>query len=190
MKRYRKQPTIEIDINIIFMFSQNIAASISQVTDKDGFIMDEGAYSDYLAFIDNVHVLLDVYDFDVKEPKKGPHQFKKVKGHYVQKFTSSYLWTATRAEVSNGDVPEYLVLRVSDHIQQFSKQGQKMIEQREREFAEQLKLPKAKRIQKYKLVNVVVNGATYHDYNEALRAVEAIIVDRLGEHGVDLEIYK
>ena len=190
MKRYRKQPTIKIDVDISFMLMQDIAASISQITDNNGFVIDEAAYSEYLAFIDNIRVLLDMYDFDVIEPKKGPEQFKKKKnGQVMQKFKSEYLWTATRAQISANDVPEYLVLRVSDHIQQFSKQGQKMMRQREREFAEQHKRPASKRIQKYKLVNVIVNGATYHTYDDALRDIESIIVDRLGEDGIDLKIY-
>lgn len=190
MKRYKRQPTIEIDINIIYMLLQNVAAAISNFTDKHGFIIDEGAYGDYLAFVDNVRVLLDMYEFDVKEPSKGPHQFKRVHGHYIQKFKSEYLWTATRKEISEGDVPEYLVLRISDHAQHFSKQGDAMIRKREKEFAEQYKLPQSKRIQRYKLVNVIVNGATYSSYDEALQAVEEIILSKLGEDGIDLEIYK
>ena len=101
--------------------------------------------------------------------------------------TSYYYWVARNTEIADDNVPYYIRLRVSDHVQQFSDEGKKVASQKDKDNAERLKRPKTKKRQRYKLRNIIVNKENFNTYEEALTEFESTVREWLTAKGVDVD---
>lgn len=137
-------------------------------------ILNEQAYADYVDFLETIEEIFDLYDFNITF---APTSSK----------TSRYIWTARNDEVLANNVPCFIRLRVSDHIQSFSEAGRKIATQKDKEFAQKVKQPKTKNKQRYKPREFIVNKEHYTTYEEALNAFELMIRKWLSDMDVDVE---
>lgn len=170
---------IEFNIDVVFESDEEdkIAAAstpIRPVSDDLGNIIDSESLIKYDEFIGNVQALLDIYDYHV--------DYGRTKSK-----TSKYLWLATREEVDSENVPYYIRLRISDHFQRYSKEGEVKAKEKDKLNAEMLKLPETKHKQKYRLREFIVNEIRYATYEEALADMEKLIRQWLKDKGVDVQ---
>ena len=137
-------------------------------------ILNEQAYADYVNFLETIEEIFDLYDFNITF---APTSSK----------TSRYIWTTRNDEILADNVPCFIRLRVSDHVQSFSERGDKLAGQKDKDFAEKIKRPASKSKQRYKLKELIVNKDSYSTYEEALNVFETMIREWLSDKGVDVE---
>lgn len=152
-----------VDVLYTVPFDTSVFASkesdIKPVQLPDGTI-DEQALADYNCFIDNIYSCLSYY-FDIAEIEESP-----------KSQTSWYFWLYGKNK--DGDIAtKFLVrLRVSDH--EYSEHHIKHSENQYVDYkAQELKRPQNKKVQKWKLREIIINGEHYSSYFEAEDEVEA-----------------
>ena len=189
MKRYIKESdinTLELNIDITYiatqLFTDVAATSIRPVgVDKAGGIIDEEAKEGFVSFVENVFEIVNCYDFNVFD------EFHKKSKSFP--YTSEYCWLARRQEIEDGNIPKLLKLRISEHTQHLSEDHLKELRGVEKEEADQLKLPKSKKKQRYEVKDIAVNELNVSTYEEALHEVEMMVRKWLTDRGIDVEPY-
>lgn len=181
MKRVIRQATaaesfsIKVDIYFAEIADDVVATDISDIIDRNGHI-DQNALVDYNTFIQNVLETLDYYGFQIirsKESKSFPN-------------TSKYAWIAYAGEVDVEDVPLMVKMRISDHVQTLSLEHRAKIKQADKAEADELKLPRTKKRQRFITSDIVVNNQRFDSYEEALAAVDKMIYQWLDRLDVDV----
>lgn len=181
MKRVIRQATavesfsIKVDIYYSEMSDDVVATDIVDVTDGSGHI-NQNALVDYNTFIQNVWETLDYYGFQIirsKESKSFPS-------------TSKYAWIAYASEIGAEDVPLMFKMRVSDHIQEVSPKHRDKIKQQDKAEADELKLPKTKKRQRFVTADIVVNNQRFDSYEDALNAIDKMIYQWLDRLDIDV----
>jgi len=168
-----------LEINIQVNHTANIEATVINPVSVDD-TLDDSAMSDYQVFIENLWSTISYYGFQllkIKESKSFP-------------YTSKYVWLAYAHDVKSGSIPLLIKLRVSDHIQNFSKQRKMELARQTRQEADQLKQPTMKKTQKYKAQEIIVNNRQFSTYEEALNAADAMIHKWLEMMNVDVSEYE
>lgn len=190
MKRYIKSKVdsnfLELNIDITYLqnqFLQDVAATeIKPVgIDKENNTIDEEAKEGFVSFVENVFEILTCYDFHIfNDYQKKSKSFP---------YTSEYCWLARRQEIEDGSVPKLLKLRISEHTQHLSDAHLKELRDTERKEADNLKIPKTKKKQRYEVKDIAVNEFNVSTYEEALHEVEILVRKWLTERGIDVEPY-
>ena len=186
MKKYinADKNTLHLDIVVNFILDNyNIAATTITplyVDDK----LDDSAMADYQTFIMNVFEILTYYDFQYERGEKDPEDPRELKSK-----TSCYCWLAHKSELDNDNVPKWIRLRISDHIQDICPEHQAKLNTEYQKFLETHKHPATKLRQRYKFQNIVVNNSEFTTYEDALNAVEHIVVSWIKDRGIDISKY-
>lgn len=139
--------------------------------------IDQQALANYNAFLETLWGMIDYYGFRLlrsKDSKSFP-------------YTSKYTWLAYAEDVDADNIPLMIKLRVSDHVQNFSKNHRKELQELNRAEAEELKRPSTKRKQRFVVKNIVVNGEQFATYEEALNAIDKEIRSWLTRLQIDLD---
>lgn len=178
--------TLKFDIQSILQLieynDQIVATDILPIIDETTLRIDDQAMADFNAFVENVYATLEYYDFELLGDFH--HRSLSFPG------TSEYRWIAHRSQLSQGDVPKYIKLRISDHFQNFSKPRRQELKKLDREQADSLKLPKTKKRQRYSVYEIVVNNEIFSSYEKALNFIDTQIFDWLEECGIDTSDYE
>jgi len=168
-----KQLIFNIDVYFDIISTVD-ATDVIQITNEKDEIVDQDAYEDYMAFIETLEEILHFYDFYFTVAS-------------TNSLTSTYYRIARNTEINGGDVPYYIRLRVSDHAQKLSPAGERIMSLKDRKNAEELKLPKTKKEQRYKLRYLTVSKEKFKTYEAALNDFESTIRSWLAAKGVDVE---
>ncbi len=120
---------------------------------------DLQALADYNSFVTNVYGIISEY-FDIVEIEES-----------TKSDTSWYFWIYAKNE--NGEIAtKFLIrLRLSDHeyTQRHSTELEKAFVDKK---AQELKRPREKKLQKWRIREIIVNDETYHSYDEAEDAID------------------
>ena len=172
---------LEFNIEIIFEpnSSDLAATTVNSIMKGDGEL-DDLALADYQDFVETAMGLIDYYGF----------QLLSIKDSGSFPYTSKYVWIAYASDVEAEDIPLMIKVRISDHIQKFSPQFKQELKKRDRSEAEQLKLPKTKKKQKYLLRRVIVNNTVCKTYEEALTRLDKQVHQWLKDLNVDMSEYE
>lgn len=146
------------DVNFDMGVYASEDSSIKPVKLANGDI-DQQALADYDCFADNVYSILcdyfEVVDVDFSDKSD----------------TSRYFYMYAKNE--NGDIATKFIirLRLSDH-EYSDRHNPNLEKQYVDKKVQEYKRPQDKRIQKWKLRNIIVNGATFSSYLDAEDAIE------------------
>lgn len=185
-KRSNQELTLNIVVHIVPDTSgEPVATTITPIVEDWGNrIIDDQALADFNSFLWNIYEILDYYDFEVSEKYK-----RKSK---TFPYTSEYSWIARREDIEAGDVPKYIHLRISDHIQAPTADLEEKNKKRERAEAADLKLPKTKVRQRFIAEEIVANGDMNNKcktYEQALNLVEHMIFNWMEAFHADMSKY-
>lgn len=200
MKKYIKATEddniLYIDIDVYFALEQateHIAATkILPLTDSNGDINDT-EWGKYQTFAWCIFEILRGYDFVMKPGPKDPgrdqgDRLTKLPPPRSQK--SYYFWAAHESQVDAQNVPRWIRVRISNHIQddidpELYQKHQEEMEQ----FLEDNKLPKDKQRQRYKLWNIVSDGNNFEEYEDVLNYWDIEIYNWMVKKGIDVSKY-
>ena len=132
-------------------------SEIKPLLKVDGTV-DQLALSEYEDFVINLLGVFDRADFEVIDERHSP-------------YSCSYYFDLVKKDQENKKDYKYILfIRISDHL--LSKDREKYRNDWFNSRAQQLKEPKSKSKQVWKLKQIVVNKDTYYSYDEALDELE------------------
>ena len=185
MMRNNNEIVFELNIDIEWTkeaLSKVAATDILPVgIDKANKIIDETAREGFVTFVGNLFEIIQAYDFVILDDYK--HTSKSFP------YTSQYMWIARQEQLENNDVPIFIHLRVSEHVQEFSDERNKQLKDEYKQQADNIKLPKSKKKQRFVIKSISVNDLGCKTYEEALHEVELEVRSWVTELHIDLEPY-
>ena len=199
MKMYIRANTdnileLNIDINYAPIELLDIAATKITPLYKDNGDIDDSAWGDFQSFVANVFAVLDYYDFDLRPGPKDNGGSKGNKEKTIEEprsKSSYYFWMCHSQNIQNNDVPFWIRVRISNHIQKNVDPELVRKQKKEaQEFLETHKLPPTKRRQKYKEWEIIVNEERYASYEDALDAIEANVYRWMNKLHIDMSDYE
>lgn len=167
---------LELNIKCIYEL-ESIALVATKIPTSNKALWGQ-ALDDYYAFVENVLSLLDYYDFvPVRSRGPGPD-------------LSYYYYLAHQTQLSSGDVPIYIKLRIATHTPKHkSAEHMAKIIKETRKTLDEIKLPDSKKKQRYRMKYITANSAIYNTYEEVLSETENQIRGWFSDLGIPLTGY-
>lgn len=175
MKRLLMNNFIELNIEVAFGL-KDAPLVATEVLPLGVDEIDPQALADYHAFVDLLAAMIDYYGFEIvhSHPSK----------------TSFYYMFARKEAIAKDDVPYYVYLRVSDHLETHkSAEHLQKIRDNLNQLLEEHKRPATKKRQRYQPLEIIVNDELYTTYEEAAQAAECILRNWMTQRGIDISPY-
>lgn len=151
------------DLIKVYRITINIYLENLQLEDIPALKSSDGEYDEraldlYNEFVINTLSVFDAHDFEIIEEHQSPYS------------KSEYFSLVKKEDLNNADYKYILFIRLSDHSNnQITRKATKKFYS---DKADQLKQPKNKSKQVWKLKEITVNNKSYSSYEDALEDID------------------
>ena len=157
MTKVIKRWTVTCEFEYLGSTTANSSSEIKPLLLPDG-TYDRLALDEYEDFVINLLEVFDSCDFTIIEERESPYS------------QSRYFSLVRKEDESTKEYKYILFVRISDHSLESTRNS---VQQKYfNEHAQELKQPKSKSRQKWKLKKLTVNKDTYFSYEDALYDIE------------------